>query len=158
MLFPAPGGPVMPMRRARPSRACSAPSSRSKPGAMVLDDADRARQRGLAPRVEVREQGVVHVGSELGSRRGLVVLVADVADELLEQVLERHQADGVLLRRPARSRGAGSRRSMRKSSSLHGVSSSAMATGRSAGGALAAHLEHVEGVDHPDDVVDRSRS
>jgi hypothetical protein len=29
--------------------------------AMVLDDADRARQRGLAPRVELREQGVERV-------------------------------------------------------------------------------------------------
>ena len=28
-LFPAPGGPVMPMRRAWPSRGCSAPSNRS---------------------------------------------------------------------------------------------------------------------------------
>ena len=32
VLFPAPGGPVNPMRQARPSRGCYAASNASKPG------------------------------------------------------------------------------------------------------------------------------
>ena len=57
----------------------------------------RARAAFL-PASEVREEarrcnGVMRLA---GARRGLVVLVADVADELLEQVLQRDEANGVL--------------------------------------------------------------
>src|SRR5829696_10266796 len=55
----------------------------------------RARAAFLPARKSARRASCT--GSALAARRGLVVLVANVTHELLEQVFQRHEADGVLL-------------------------------------------------------------
>ena len=69
--------------------------------ALVLDDAHGARERRLLARAELRAQRAESGRGRLGQceraharhRLRFIVLVADVADQLLEQVLERHEAE-----------------------------------------------------------------
>src|SRR5687768_1541294 len=95
VLFPAPGGPVRPIRRARPRLGCIAPSSASEPGRWFSTMLIARASAAFRPvRKSARRASCT---SALVARRGLVVLVADVPDELLEQVLERHETHGALL-------------------------------------------------------------
>ena len=110
----------------------------------------------LLPGVEVGEQGRRARSAQdavARRRRGLVVLVANVADELLEQILERHEPERALCSSCTIAR-CGCARSMRNSSSLQACAE--RATPRAAAWRpLSAALEHVERVNHADDVVER---
>jgi hypothetical protein len=101
VLFPAPGGPVSPTRRARPTSGFSSPSSRSNPGRWFSTTLTaRASAAALPARKSSSSRAigswtggaVTGSGGRIGGR-GLVVLVADVAHELLEQVLQRDDAE-----------------------------------------------------------------
>ena len=59
VLFPAPGGPVRPTRRARPSDGCSSASSRSKPGRWFSTiDTARARANGRPASKSARRRAI----------------------------------------------------------------------------------------------------
>ena len=163
VLLPAPGGPVMPMRRARPMRRMQRAEQRVESGAMVLDDADRAGERRLPAGIEVARATWRSARIRLAQRRRLgvrasarlVVLVANVAHELLEQILERDEADGCAALVPHEARCSRAR----SISEQQLVARRGVLRDRRRDAARRApplRLEHVEHVHHADHVVERA--
>ena len=135
---------------------------RVESGAMILDDADRARERGLPSRVEIGEETV----SWRRWRSGAVISCAAARARRARRECRRRapRAD------PRASRGRSCvaqslrtmarccrSRSMRKSSSLQGAPGAANATGRNGLRRVAVRFEDVERVHHADDVDRASR-
>src|SRR5215218_7638333 len=107
----------------------------------------RARAAFLPARKSVRRASCT--GSALAARRGFVVLVAYVTHELLQQVLQRHEAEGALLlvlherEMLAAPQHSEEQLAARRRLECRGH-------GPDGRPSLAAHLEHVERVHHAD--------